>query len=80
MRLLDSLHCKLRRGDFVLVNDPPFKKPVAAEVIACGNYGSLCIKFADGRRRYFSSRDSYADILAAARRNGDGYEPLDYDQ
>lgn len=76
MRLFDALHRKLRRGDFVLVNDPPFKKPVAAEVVHCGLHGCLTIQFLDGRKRFFGSRDSYADILAAARRNGDSFEPL----
>ena len=76
MRLFDELHRKLRKGDFVLVVDPPFTNPVAAEVIRCGNYGALSIKFADGRTRFFSSRDSYEDIVGGARRNGEGFEPL----
>lgn len=76
MKLFDQLHRKLRKGDFVLVKDPPFKKPVAAEVVHCGNYGCLTIAFADGRQRFFGSRDDYSDILAGARRNGDSFEPL----
>lgn len=76
MVMLDQLHRKLRPGDFVLVNDPPFKKPVAAEIVRCFRFDGLCIKFADGRQRYFSSREGFHDILAAARRVGDNYVPL----
>lgn len=73
---MDALHRQLRPGDFVLVNDPPFKNPVAAKVVKCSNYGCLVIEFNDGRKRFFSSRDSFEDIVGAARRNGDGFEPL----
>jgi hypothetical protein len=74
--MLDQLHRKLRPGDFVLVNDPPFKHPLAAKVVKCFNFDGLCVKFADGRQRYFSSREGFADILAAARWVGDKYVPL----
>jgi hypothetical protein len=74
--MFDQLHRQLRAGDFVLVNDPPFKKPVAAEVIKCSTNGGLCVKFADGRQRYFSGREGFADIIAAARKVEDSYVPL----
>lgn len=74
--MLDQLHRQLRAGDFVLVKDPPFQKPVAAEVVRCYKFDSICIKFADGRQRYFSSREGFDDILAAARKVGDNYVPL----
>lgn len=76
MRMLDSLHRKLRRGDFVLVNDPPFKKPLAAEVVGCFRFDGICVRFADGRQRYFSSREGFRDILAGARKVDDSYVPL----
>jgi hypothetical protein len=76
MKMLDQLHAKLRPGDFVLVNDPPFKKPVAAEVIQTFGYNGVAIKFLDGRRRYFSSREGFDDILTAVRKVGDEYVPL----
>jgi hypothetical protein len=74
--MFDQLHRQLRPGDFVLVNDPPFKKPLPAEVVRCFAYNGLCVKFADGRQRYFSSREGFADILSAARKVGDSYMPL----
>jgi hypothetical protein len=73
MKMLDQLHRALRPGDFVLVNDPPFKKPVPAKVVRCFRYDGLCVKFADG---YFSSREGFDDILSAARKVGDSYIPL----
>lgn len=76
MKLLDQLHRQLRTGDFVLVNDPPFAKPQPAEVVRCFNYNGICVRFLDGRQRYFSSREGFADILSGARRVGDKYIPL----
>jgi hypothetical protein len=76
MKMLDQLHRKLRPGDYVLVNDPPFIKPLPAEVVRCFAYNGLCVKFADGRQRYFSSREGFDDILSAARKVGDSYMPL----
>lgn len=76
MRMLDQLHKKLRAGDYVLVLDPPFSKPVAAEVLKVYGYNSICVRFSDGRYRYFSSRDGFADILAGARHVDGTYVPL----
>jgi hypothetical protein len=76
MRMFDQLHRQLKRGDFVLVNDPPFKKPIPAKIISCGNNGGLCVRFSDGRQRYFSGREGFADILSAARKVGNDYIPL----
>jgi hypothetical protein len=74
--MLDQLHRKLRPGDHVLVNDPPFKNPQPAVIVHCFHYNGLCVRFADGRQRYFSSRQGFADILGAARKVGDDYIPL----
>lgn len=76
MKIFDALHAQLRTGDFVLVNDPPHEKPVAAEVIKCTSYGGLAIRFSDGRERYFTNRSGFADILAGARKVDDQYIPL----
>jgi hypothetical protein len=74
--MFDQLHKQLRVGDHVLVNDPPFSEPVSAEIVRCYNNGGLCVKFPDGRRRFFSGREGFDDILAAARKSEDGFVPL----
>jgi hypothetical protein len=74
--MFDQLHIQLKPGDYVLVNDPPFKKPLPAKIVMCGNNGGLCVRFLDGRQRYFSSREGFGDILSAARKTEDGYIPL----
>ena len=70
-------HYQLRKGDFVLVNDPPFKNPIAAEVIKTFGFNGLAVRFSDGRQRYFCSRKGYSDIVAGARPDTEGnYLPL----
>jgi hypothetical protein len=76
MRMFDQLHRQLKPGDFVLVNDPPFSEPLPAEIVRCSNNGGLCVKFPDGRQRYFSGREGFADIVAAARKAEGGYVSL----
>jgi len=67
---------KLRAGDVVLVNDPPFQHPVQAVVTQTYINGGLAIQLEDKRTRFFSSREGFADILAGARLIDGNWSPI----
>ena len=47
---------QLRKGDYVLVREPPFKDPVATKVVHRDYDGSIGIEFSTGRRHYFDRK------------------------
>ena len=67
---------QLRKGDYVLVSEPPFKDPVAAKVIHRDSYGGIGIEFSNGRRHYFDGKSGYNRILAGTRPVEGGFEGL----
>ena len=67
---------QLRKGDYVLVSEPPFKNPVAAKVIHRDYDGGIGIEFSSGRRDYFDRKSGYERILAGTRRVGGGFQAL----
>jgi hypothetical protein len=67
---------QLRKGDYVLVSEPPFKDPVAAKVIHRDGWGVLGIEFSNGRRHYFDRKSGYNRILAGTRPVEGGFQAL----
>ena len=67
---------QLRKGDYVLVSEPPFKDPVAATVIHRDGWGVLGIEFSTGRRHYFDRKSGYSRILAGTRPAEGGFQAL----
>lgn len=62
----------LRVGDYILVNG--HQEP--ARIFRTDHYGTIAVAWEDGRQRWFSSREGYADILAAARPLDGTFKPL----
>jgi hypothetical protein len=67
---------QLRKGDYVLVSEPPFKDPVAAKVIHRDCYGGIGIEFSSGRRHYFDRKSGYNRILTGTRPLEGGFQAL----
>lgn len=64
---------KLRTGDYLVVQEPPFARPIIAEVVRTGFNGSIAVKLADGRQKYLG--DS-REIVVALRPQPEGWEYL----
>ena len=67
---------QLRKGDYVLVSEPPFKDPVAAKVVHRDYRGCIEIEFSNGRHHYFDRKSGYDRILAGTRPVEGGFEAL----
>ena len=67
---------QLRKGDYVLVSEPPFTDPVAAKVIHRDYDGGIGIEFTNGRRHYFDRKSGYHRILAGTRPVKGGFQAL----
>ena len=65
---------QLRKGDYVLVSEPPFKDPVAAKVTHRDYSGGIEIEFPNGRRHYFDRESGYDRILAGTRPAEGGFQ------